>query len=239
MYESTKAMPYVYFGINRITGELYIGYREANKLPSTVDLFIYRTSSKIVRPKFDEYDWQVAAEFFLGNDAYDFEQYLICENWGNPLLLNRQYRLPSGERRFKSIKGLKRGPQSDERKAVTSKALKGLKRGPQSAEHIAKLVKARKGKLNRGTNTKEHNAKISAAKKGVSIGPSKKSVCPHCGLLCGPGVMKQYHSDNCLKAPNSIPRQTVTCPHCNKEGNPGQMKRYHFSNCKLNKGIDK
>lgn len=30
--------PYVYKGTNKETGEFYIGYREANKLPSKLDL---------------------------------------------------------------------------------------------------------------------------------------------------------------------------------------------------------
>lgn len=91
-HTSTKPMPYVYIGTHSITGEVYIGYREKNvKLnrPSDIDLLMYRTSSKVVRPKFDEFNWQVIAEFMSGNDAYAFEQQLIHEHWGDPLLVNQ------------------------------------------------------------------------------------------------------------------------------------------------------
>lgn len=107
IYTSTRVMPYVYLGIHKITKEFYIGYREANTTPSHIDLFKYRTSSTTVQPKFDEYDWYIIAEFYDGNDAYDFEQHFIYEHWSNPLLLNEQYRLPNGKKRFKNNEGLK------------------------------------------------------------------------------------------------------------------------------------
>ena len=49
-YPSTRVKPYVYMGHNPVTGEFYIGYREANTKPSHIDLFDYRTSSNRVRP---------------------------------------------------------------------------------------------------------------------------------------------------------------------------------------------
>lgn len=107
IYTSTKVMPYVYLGIHKITKEFYIGYREANTIPSHLDLFKYRTSSTIVEPNFNEYDWYIVAEFYNGDDAYDFEQQLIYENWRDPLLLNEQYRLRHGKKRFKNNVGLK------------------------------------------------------------------------------------------------------------------------------------
>ena len=103
IYPSTKVRPYVYFGYNPITGEFYIGYREANTKPSHIDLFEYRTSSKAVEPIFDQMVWTILAEFDLGNDAYDFEQLSIYENWDNPLLLNETCFYE--KKRFKRKKG--------------------------------------------------------------------------------------------------------------------------------------
>ena len=74
------------------TGMFYIGYRERNvKLgrPAEIDLPKYKTSSKEVKQNFNDYNWSIVAEFFTGNDAYDFEQKLISENWDDPLLINR------------------------------------------------------------------------------------------------------------------------------------------------------
>lgn len=92
IYTSSQARPYVYVCTHRETKNFYIGFRQRNVVlnrPSDKDLPLYRTSSKIVKANFDDYEWQVIAEFVTGDDAYDFEQYLIHENWGNPLLLNK------------------------------------------------------------------------------------------------------------------------------------------------------
>lgn len=88
IYTSEKVLPYVYLCIHKTSGEYYIGYREANKVPSHLDLPNYKTSSKIVNPMFNEFQWTILAEFFDGNDAYNFEQNIIREHWKDPLLLN-------------------------------------------------------------------------------------------------------------------------------------------------------
>ena len=87
-YTSEKVSPYVYRLDNPITGEIYIGYRKANKLPSHLDLPEYKTSAPEVRNIFEHFEWTIVAEFFDGDDAYDFEQLSIFEEWNNPLLLN-------------------------------------------------------------------------------------------------------------------------------------------------------
>lgn len=113
---STKVRPYVYFGFNPVTEEFYIGYREANTEPSHIDLFEYRTSSKIVNPIFDQFIWTILAEFEIGDDAYDFEQLLIYENWNNPLLLNENCHYEG--KRFKSAEA-KTKPKKEVRRAST------------------------------------------------------------------------------------------------------------------------
>lgn len=59
IYPSTKVLPYVYRLDNPITGEFYIGYREANKIQSDLDLPIYRTSKAKVRNSFNDYKWRI------------------------------------------------------------------------------------------------------------------------------------------------------------------------------------
>lgn len=90
IYTSEKVMPYVYMGIHKHTGEFYIGSRANTKqrLPSHLDLFQYRTSSKYVKPRFDEFNWHIVAECLTPHDAYVLEQQLIYEQWNNPLSLN-------------------------------------------------------------------------------------------------------------------------------------------------------
>jgi len=203
IYHSTQVRPYVYFGIHKITGEIYIGYREANTLSSDLDLFIYKTSSKIVRPNFDEYDWYIVAEFLVGIDAYDFEQQLISEYWSNPLLLNRQYRLPNGKKRFRSNnKGRKLGPQSPERRAKTSELLTAYK--------------AANPAWNKG-QTKKTNESL--AQLAANLSASLKG--------------KEPHNKGKSMSHKGRPQQQVTCPHCGKEGGVCVMKRHHFDRCKF------
>lgn len=107
IYTSDKPAPYVYYGIHSVTKQFYFGYRKNNvelHRTSDQDLPIYQTSSKEVKPIFEDFVWQILAEFETGEDAYDFEQALIYENWGDPLMLNRscfynksRFRNPKGK----------------------------------------------------------------------------------------------------------------------------------------------
>jgi len=144
IYTSEKVMPYVYWCTHKETGEFYIGSRTSTKLtvPSHLDFPKYKTSSKRVKPRFDEFDWHIVAEFFSSQDAYDYEQQLIFENWGNPLRLNNFYTM-GGKRMWgcdnlgrkhpnkKPRKtGWKLGPMSDDTKRKLSEAKKGITQGP-------------------------------------------------------------------------------------------------------------
>lgn len=73
--------PYVYKGTHKETGRFYIGYRERNKVPPIEDLGIkYFTSSKTVKPIFNEFIWEIIEEFDDPIEAYDYEQKLISKN---------------------------------------------------------------------------------------------------------------------------------------------------------------
>ncbi len=128
------AYPYVYICTHKITNRFYIGYRESNTCYSLLDFPDYKTSSNEVKPLFDEFNWQIFAEFFDGKSAYDFEQYLIYQHWNNPLLINKNCHY--NKKRFRNTSGL-RGkanprygvPVSNSTKEKMSRAKKG-KRPP-------------------------------------------------------------------------------------------------------------
>lgn len=85
-------LPYVYIVNNRNTGKFYIGMRSANKVVAEQDLGTYYfTSSKHIKNNFAEYDIKIVAYFIDQISAFEFENDLIKEHWGNPLLLNRHY----------------------------------------------------------------------------------------------------------------------------------------------------
>lgn len=176
IYQSTKVRPYVYMGTHKLTKKIYIGYREANTKPSHIDLFDYRTSSRIVNPDFDQYDWYIVAEFNAGNDAYDFEQQLIFEHWDNPLLLNGTCHY--GKQRFKASKGVNKG---------ATPWNKGKIIGPNSVEHCKNISAGKTGKshsvvarANMSIAQQGHivtdktRNKISSSKHGI---PKPKNVC--------------------------------------------------------------
>jgi len=150
----TKILPYVYRLDNPITGEFYIGYREANTEPAHIDLPKYRTSAPKVKESFAQFEWYIVAEFFDGDSAYDFEQLCIHENWNNPLLLNQYNNFGKARFRYKlgSRKGWKlskpRKPMSDDQKLKIKNALTGR---PKSESHKESL------RINHADYTKENN----------------------------------------------------------------------------------
>ena len=182
LYHSTLARPYVYCCRHRITGRYYIGYREQNvslNVPSTTDIFRYKTSSQVVRSSFDEYDCVIIAEFDTGDSAYDFEQQLIFENWNDPLLINENCRF--GGKRFKKnhcsqdtrdkISAKHKGKKlSQEHKLRISRSLIGNKKSqetkqrmqkPKSPEHANNIRLARIGtKISEATKKKQSLSKL-------------------------------------------------------------------------------
>ena len=169
IYPSTEVYPYVYIGVNKETGQFYIGYREKNTQPSHIDLYEYRTSSNIVSPIFDNLDWTIMAEFFNGNDAFDFEQKLIYENWGNPLLLNENVRLPNGNKRFKAKKGCGKGKTiSIEHRAVVSRTHKDKPKSKIHKDRISRALKEtfKKTPKTKPTHTTPHSEETKEKMRG-------------------------------------------------------------------------
>ena len=145
IYKSTRAMPYVYMCVHKNTGEFYIGYRSKNvKLNKTsdTDFPTYKTSSKIVRTNFDNFDWIILAEFFTENAAYDHEQYLINEHWGDPLLINRTCHY--NKSRFKYCGGTPCSEETKRKISLSNKTkLIGITRSDEFKEKISKATKGR------------------------------------------------------------------------------------------------
>jgi hypothetical protein len=199
IYHSQKPMPYVYMCVHKETGKFYIGYREHNVklgMSSDQDFPKYKTSSKIIKPFFDEYNWHVA-EFFDGTDAYNYEQQLIFENWSNPLLLNRQHR-------YLAFPSFKLVSHTDETKEKLSKIFKGRK---LTDEHRSKLrgprgpYKNPKGKTSPRKTPPIVMSEASKLARSGPRGPQRNRApdltCPHCNLTGRHNAMKRWHFDNC------------------------------------------
>ena len=229
--------PYVYKGEHSITKEIYFGYREKNKESGLVDLFKYKTSSKKVRPIFDEFNWEIVAEFENGNDAYDVEQKLIYENWGNPLLLNKNCHY--NQKRFKSDKGR---IHSTETRDKIGKAHIGKKRKPFTKETLERMSVAQKGK----PKSEEQKLKQSLAMQGRKQSPETiakrvakttgktrtQETCDKIGAI-HKGKIVTNETKN-LQSQKAKERASIKfkCPYCLKEmGNPN-FDRWHGNNCK-------
>lgn len=133
IYSSTRVLPYVYKLTHKFSGQFYFGYRCANPIPSSEDLPRYKSSSKeIASLGFDNFHWEILAEFFDGEAAYDFENFLIEQNIKNSLCLNKSY-TKSGSRRFRLL-----GTASEERKNKISQSTKGKSKSIQACENFSK-----------------------------------------------------------------------------------------------------
>lgn len=178
--------------VHKDTKEFYIGYRYKNvdnNTTSDVDFPTYKTSSKKVEPIFEQFDWIILAEFFTDEDAYDFEQQLIYENWNNPLLLNESCQY--GHKRFKrspnwvlsedarkKISDANKGKTfTEEWRQEQSKRFSGKNnpmygkpspfKGKQHTEEAKE--KLREAAKNRGPVTDETRLKLSQASKGKQL----------------------------------------------------------------------
>lgn len=161
IYTSEKVLPYVYRLDNPITGEFYIGYRAANKVPSEQDLGLkYFTSAPKVKLCFSKFQTLIIAEFFEPNDAYDYEQYLIYCNLGNPLMLNKKCYYKS-KSRFNNTNSR----HSDETRLKISNNATGKKRKPRTEEHKKNLTKSALIRPPMSITTRQ---KISISRKGVA-----------------------------------------------------------------------
>ena len=112
-------LPYVYIVRNRLTKEYYIGMRSANKVVAEQDFGIkYFTSSKYVRKNFDNFDATILAYFVNQVSAFEYENNLIQQNWGDPLMINKHYQKSMSK--F-SMTGSKRSDLSDFNSRTKSK----------------------------------------------------------------------------------------------------------------------
>jgi hypothetical protein len=227
-YPSTKVKPYVYIGIHKTTREFYIGYREANTTPSHIDLYEYRTSSKIVNPTFDNYSWRILVEFNTGEDAYDFEQQLIFENWTDPLLINESCHY--GRARFKSDNAGKSKSELHKEKLKIARRL----RQPHSEETKRKISVGNLGKV----VPKESRQRIADAKTGSNNPMFGKSVTDEVRQL--KRVALQKYNQNLIE--QNIPHPSigfvqarVSCCWCKKEVAVNIFSRFHGNNCKQRK----
>lgn len=201
---SIRVLPYVYRLTHKDNGQFYIGYRSANKLRSEIDIEIYQTSSdKIKLIGFDNFNWEILAEFYDGDHAYDFEQDLIRLNFDNPLCLNDNFVLNNNGVRFKTPKSLSKETKEKISKSHIGKKvsdetrLKQSKAASKTRRSCSEETKIKLSRINMG-----HKVSQELIEKLRIIGKNSKNVskvhiCPYCGKEGKSMVMFRFHFDKC------------------------------------------
>ena len=200
--------PYVYVCTHKITNQIYIGARCANHVPAHQDLGTYYfTSSKNVKPIFNEFDWEIIFEG-TREEVFQLESDLIRQHWRQPYLLNKN----CGGEKFNCTH------HSNETKQKMSESKKGEKC------YLYNKKKENHPKYNKNSSN-ETKQKMSESKKGENN--------PLFGKIpWNKGKSKSEEHKQKLKKP----KVKIICPHCGKEGGSNALKRYHFENCKQKKG---
>jgi hypothetical protein len=111
-----KALPYTYVLTHKTTGHFYIGYREQNvkynrSSHDDIGIKYFTSCPKIKKHNFHEYNTLIVYEGFDSEAAFEYEQSLIKENWGNPLLLNKMM-VSNHKPLFKRMKGHKHSEET-------------------------------------------------------------------------------------------------------------------------------
>jgi len=223
IYTSEKVMSYVYRCEHKFNNTFYIGYRYANTIPSNIDIVRYKTSSKFVKPRFNEFNWVIIAEFFNPDDAYKFEQEMIASDWNNPLLLNQ----------WADFNKQKRGRNTEETRFRKGSS----KRGKATSDEIKKKISISK------TGIKDQVVTCPRCGKTGGIKNMHRYHFDNCNderknqyldrlefeeFKKQTGKTKRYPTER-----KKVDTVILTCPYCNKSGGHRNMKRYHFDNCKI------
>jgi hypothetical protein len=89
IYNPQKNLPYVYICREKNSSNFYIGYRYRNRVPANEDFGkYYFTSNDYVKLNFQNFDYEILAEFDNRKDALAYESKLIKE-MKSEYMLNR------------------------------------------------------------------------------------------------------------------------------------------------------
>lgn len=145
---NTPILSYVYKLTHILTNQYYFGFRSANTVPANLDLGIkYFSSSKTIKEiGFNNFKFEIIAEFFKKEDAYDFECELIRKHIDDPLNLN------------KALKGKLcpiRKFTTSEHKSKLSNALRGKKLSKEAVQKRQKAFQETLKKMSKEERSKK------------------------------------------------------------------------------------
>lgn len=232
-----KTLPYVYKLTHKETGEFYFGVRYGNTYPAEFDLGKrYRTSSKIVKPRFNEFNYEILKEFNDSISAIEYEKILIEEHWNDPLILNKaivqsdKWRCTghSEETRRKMSESKKGKPPNNKGKTLSEETRKKISEKSSLYRHSEESIEKIRQKAlgnKRGLGNKSRLGQKQSQEEIEKRKQTQKGKNPFLG---------KKHSDNAREIIRTamLNRPKLRCPHCSKELDPANYKRYHGDNCK-------
>lgn len=234
-----KILPYVYKLTHKETGEFYIGVRYGNKYPAELDLGKrYWTSSKVVKPKFNEFNYEILKEFDDSISAINYEKNLIEENWNDPLILNKaivqsdKWRCTghTEETKRKMSESKKGKPPNNKGKTLSEETKQKIREKSLQYKHSEESIEKIRLKAlgnNRGIGNKSRSGQKQSIeerqKKSQSLKGEKN---PNYGK-----PLPEWQKEAIRAA--MLNRPKLKCPHCSKELDPANYKRYHGDKCKL------
>lgn len=237
---TTEIPSYVYKHQNIFTGEFYIGSRCRNvklNISPEEDFPKYICSAKLKFIILEEKDFwksEIIKTFYGENkrtDSWWYEQNLIKENWGDPLLLNKHhFDMKKGHNIF-----LPKEFESEETRKKKSLSALGNKNGWGKGKPAWNKGKLGQIPWNKG-------------KTGVYSQETLKNMSENAGHAKG----KLWYNDG-IKDYHIFPEQVLSnyiegrifkerkleikiCPYCGLSGSGGNMSRYHFDKCKQKGG---
>ena len=233
-----KMLPYVYKFTHKETGEFYIGVRYGNKYAAELDLGKrYWTSSKIVKPRFTEFNYEILKEFDDSSSAIDYEKNLIEENWSDPLILNQaivqsdKWRCTghTEETKRKMSESKKGKPPNNKGKKLSEETKQKIrekslqyKHSEESIEKIRQKALGNKRGLGNKSRTGQTQSEEERLKKSETLKGEKN---PNFGKS-----LPEWQKIAIRAA--MLNRPKLKCPHCSKELDPANYKRYHGDKCK-------
>ena len=231
-----KILPYVYKLTHKETGEFYIGVRYGNTCPAELDLGKrYFTSSKIVKPKFNEFNYEILKEFNDSLSAIDYEKNLIEENWSNPLILNKavvqsdKWRCTghTEETKRKMSETKKGKPPNNKGKTLREETKQKIREKSLQYKHSDESIEKIRQKAlgnNRGlgnksrTGQKQSEIEKQNRRRAQPINPFKGKT----------------HSEEWKEQRRQVLslQPLKHCPHCNGEFKPSPYTKFHGDRCK-------
>jgi len=132
------------------------------------------------------------------NKGYKEDRPEVLENVKQAALKRKPQSKESREKQAQKTRGQKR---TNEQKVKMSESMRGIKKGPMSQEEKNKRSKALLGKSKSPGHTEKRMATLAKQLAEGTHYSQQKQTCLHCGVVASKGPFTRYHGDRCRQKP--------------------------------------